>query len=265
MNSYFACLVTPRLFDTISIGRTYSNADIPTDILRHTRFLSLYEYAFSNSTNIWSKIQAIELAGIRCDAYARTPFWPLLETHLLSFHSHIVHLSLRCSSLSFSASGLMKFEAAITMLAKTVKSMTIDMHANDFNALSAIKVIKCNFTELTSMEISGLDAFSCIWVFSDDWVCSPGLQVLRLSHSCICFPDELSQFIRYLPNLTRVEVEDCRPFFITFENPNNANALYIERGRTLELIDKGTFVFGNPEAKTPIQIALVEIDEFIDS
>ncbi|PVF91565.1 hypothetical protein CPB86DRAFT_316096 [Serendipita vermifera] len=159
----------------------------------------------------------------------------------------------------------MEFEAAITMLAKTVKSIAIDLYANDFNSLSSINSIKWNFTELVSMEISGVDAFACIWLFSDDWVCSPSLQVLRLSHSCICFPEELSQFIRYMPKVTRVEIEDCRPLFINFAQPNNANVLYIERGRKLELIDENTSLFGDGKDNTLIKLALVEIDGFIGS
>ncbi|PVF92071.1 hypothetical protein CPB86DRAFT_819938 [Serendipita vermifera] len=265
VNSYFSCLVTPRLFDNISIGRTSSRTDIPSGILQHARFLSLYEHAFSVPTTIWLKMRSVEPLGIHLEASAKTPFWPFLQAHLLPFHPHIVHLSIRFSLLSFSGSDdLMDFKNAITILAKTVKSMVLDMRAHDFNGLSALKPIKQNFTELTSMKILGLDAFSTIWVFSENWVCSPVLETLHLSHSCFSFPDELSRFIRYMRNVTCVKVEDCRPFFCTTAKPNNANALYIERHRKLELIDKGTFFFGERKVKTRIELVLVEIDAFID-
>lgn len=264
VNSYFAGLITPRLFNNISIGRTTSSADIPPGILQHLRFLSLYANAFTIPTSLWLKIRPVKLLGIHCEADARTPFWPFIKMHLLPFHSQITQLSVRFSLLSFSGSNLAEFENAITILAKTVKSVALDMHSTDFNGLSALKAIKRNFTELTSMEILRLDAFSGPWVFTEDWVCSPMLQILRLSNAFISFPDELSQFIRYMRSVIRLEVEDCRPFFCTLAKPNNSNVLYIERHRKLELVDKGTFFFGRQKNKTLIELALVEVDAFID-
>jgi hypothetical protein len=263
-NKEFSLLCEKYIFYKVAIGKSYVSGrqPLPEGILEHTRFISLYAYAFAACTGVWKQIaDAKNIVGIFCVPSASWPFWYHFRSHLLPLQNRIVHITLCLGTPSFSEQSLYGFEAAIADLSKTVQSATFDLCLTNCYGLSALHSAKRIFDRLTSVEFRGLEGLRGAIVLNSDWACRNSLKRLRFHQCLLNFRDELSQFLASMHNVTQLELDGCHPFSGFNRRKDELNILYIKKGRKFEVFDLQVFHLSHwCDPILPVHITIVEVD-----
>jgi hypothetical protein len=259
VNKEFSVLCKRHLFYRVAIGLLFSerNEIIPAGLLEHTYYIYLYQHAVSVCASTWQQVLAAKnVIGICFPPATMCPFWEPGRRELYSIHPRIVHFSLSFCLL-FHKLHMPAFKSAVADLSKTVRSLTLDLSAADYNGFEAFNYVRKAFPRVTSLEISGFDTFNGKGLLDENWGCRDTLRRLRFVRCFLQLPDELSSFVTWMKKVTELELESCHIFKPRGEDRCKWTTLYIDKGREFEVLDLHVVSYW-PTRGTLVPITVVE-------